>query len=234
MTLTQERKAEITTQFGANAQDTGNTRVQVALLSERINELTEHLRDAQEGPPLPPRAADARRPSPPAAQLPAEEGPRGLPRADPRARPSSVSIVAPGTPAPEFSLKRADGDALHPRGPARADDRPRLLPVRLQPGLHRPAADLRGGAGRAARAGRDALRRLLRRDVLADGVQAAARRLDRAAQRLRAQGRRVAGLRRLLRARRHVEPRARDRRARRGRASGRTWPTTPASCRAST
>ncbi|MDQ3608966.1 MAG: 30S ribosomal protein S15 [Actinomycetota bacterium] len=44
MTMTQERKAEITAQFGENPQDTGNTRVQVALLSERINELTEHLR----------------------------------------------------------------------------------------------------------------------------------------------------------------------------------------------
>jgi len=44
MTMTQERKAEITAQFGANPQDTGNTRVQVALLSERITELTEHLR----------------------------------------------------------------------------------------------------------------------------------------------------------------------------------------------
>jgi small subunit ribosomal protein S15 len=44
MPLTQERKAELTAQFGANPQDTGNTRVQVALLTERINELTEHLR----------------------------------------------------------------------------------------------------------------------------------------------------------------------------------------------
>jgi small subunit ribosomal protein S15 len=44
MTLTQERKAEIATQFGASPQDTGNTRVQVALLTERINQLTEHLR----------------------------------------------------------------------------------------------------------------------------------------------------------------------------------------------
>ena len=44
MTLTQERKAEITAQFGANPQDTGNTRVQVALLTERINHLTDHLR----------------------------------------------------------------------------------------------------------------------------------------------------------------------------------------------
>jgi small subunit ribosomal protein S15 len=44
MPLTQERKAEITAQFGANPQDTGNTRVQIAMLTERINELTEHLR----------------------------------------------------------------------------------------------------------------------------------------------------------------------------------------------
>ena len=44
MPLTQERKAELTQQFGDNGQDTGNTRVQVALLTERINELTEHLR----------------------------------------------------------------------------------------------------------------------------------------------------------------------------------------------
>ncbi len=44
MSLTQERKQEIVARFGANPQDTGNTRVQVALLTERINQLTEHLR----------------------------------------------------------------------------------------------------------------------------------------------------------------------------------------------
>jgi small subunit ribosomal protein S15 len=44
MPLTQERKAELVEKFGANQQDTGNARVQVALLTERINELTEHLR----------------------------------------------------------------------------------------------------------------------------------------------------------------------------------------------
>jgi small subunit ribosomal protein S15 len=44
MTLTSDRKAEIVAQFGAGPQDTGNTRVQVALLTTRINELTEHLR----------------------------------------------------------------------------------------------------------------------------------------------------------------------------------------------
>jgi small subunit ribosomal protein S15 len=47
MPLTQERKAELAKQFGTNEQDTGNTRVQVALLTERINQLTEHLRAHQ-------------------------------------------------------------------------------------------------------------------------------------------------------------------------------------------
>ena len=43
-TLTPERTKELVSQFGANESDTGNTRVQVALLTERINSLTEHLR----------------------------------------------------------------------------------------------------------------------------------------------------------------------------------------------
>jgi small subunit ribosomal protein S15 len=44
MTLTAERKAEIVAKYGDSPEDTGNTRVQVALLTVRINELTEHLR----------------------------------------------------------------------------------------------------------------------------------------------------------------------------------------------
>ena len=44
MSLTAERKREIIAQFGENEQDTGNTRVQVALLTQRINDLTAHLR----------------------------------------------------------------------------------------------------------------------------------------------------------------------------------------------
>jgi small subunit ribosomal protein S15 len=44
MTLTQERKQELIAQFGASAQDTGKTEVQIALLTERINGLTDHLR----------------------------------------------------------------------------------------------------------------------------------------------------------------------------------------------
>ena len=44
MTLTAEDKREIASQFGKNEQDTGTTEVQVALLTRRINQLTEHLR----------------------------------------------------------------------------------------------------------------------------------------------------------------------------------------------
>ncbi|MBN1757627.1 MAG: 30S ribosomal protein S15 [Chitinispirillaceae bacterium] len=44
MPLTKERKKELTTEYGTNEADTGNTDVQIALLTERINHLTEHLK----------------------------------------------------------------------------------------------------------------------------------------------------------------------------------------------
>jgi small subunit ribosomal protein S15 len=44
MTLTKEAKLEIVRQHGANDGDTGSTKVQVALLTTRINQLTDHLR----------------------------------------------------------------------------------------------------------------------------------------------------------------------------------------------
>ena len=42
--LTKERKQAITQAFGSNPEDTGSVEVQVALLTERISQLTEHLR----------------------------------------------------------------------------------------------------------------------------------------------------------------------------------------------
>lgn len=45
MSLTVEKKREIVERFGKDATDTGSTEVQIALLTERINHLTEHLRD---------------------------------------------------------------------------------------------------------------------------------------------------------------------------------------------
>jgi small subunit ribosomal protein S15 len=44
MSLTKEAKQEIVRKHGSSKTDTGSTTVQVALLTQRINELTEHLR----------------------------------------------------------------------------------------------------------------------------------------------------------------------------------------------
>lgn len=44
MALTKEAKQELIDRYGENAQDTGSTDVQVAMLTRRINDLTEHLR----------------------------------------------------------------------------------------------------------------------------------------------------------------------------------------------
>jgi small subunit ribosomal protein S15 len=44
MTLTKERKQELVGKFGESDTDTGKAEVQIALLTDRINGLTEHLR----------------------------------------------------------------------------------------------------------------------------------------------------------------------------------------------
>jgi small subunit ribosomal protein S15 len=45
MSLTVDRKRELVQKFGKDEHDTGSPEVQVALLTERINHLTEHLRE---------------------------------------------------------------------------------------------------------------------------------------------------------------------------------------------
>ena len=45
MSVTAEKKREIVQRFGKDENDTGSTEVQIALLTERINHLTEHLRE---------------------------------------------------------------------------------------------------------------------------------------------------------------------------------------------
>ena len=44
MSLTKEAKLEIVSKHGASTSDTGSTKVQIALLTQRINDLTAHLR----------------------------------------------------------------------------------------------------------------------------------------------------------------------------------------------
>ncbi|MBO2531736.1 small subunit ribosomal protein S15 [Planifilum fulgidum] len=45
MALSQERKRQIIEEFKIHENDTGSPEVQVAILTERINELNEHLRE---------------------------------------------------------------------------------------------------------------------------------------------------------------------------------------------
>ena len=42
--MTKERKQEVINTFKRDEKDTGSSEVQIALLTERINELTEHLK----------------------------------------------------------------------------------------------------------------------------------------------------------------------------------------------
>jgi small subunit ribosomal protein S15 len=43
MSLTKEKKHELVAKFGANENDCGKTEVQIAILTERINQLTGHF-----------------------------------------------------------------------------------------------------------------------------------------------------------------------------------------------
>src|ERR1700709_1861476 len=88
--MTPEEKREIVGQFGKTENDTGATEVQIALLTRRINHLTEHLREhkhdhhSRRGLLM----LVARRHSPPPPALPTEEGPRGLAPPHPRRGPA--------------------------------------------------------------------------------------------------------------------------------------------------
>ncbi|MEM9410352.1 MAG: 30S ribosomal protein S15 [Planctomycetota bacterium] len=44
MTITKERKNELVEEFKQNDNDTGSPEVQIAILTNRINNLTEHMR----------------------------------------------------------------------------------------------------------------------------------------------------------------------------------------------
>ena len=44
MSITKEKTAELVVKFGASEKDTGSASVQVAILTERIAKLTEHLK----------------------------------------------------------------------------------------------------------------------------------------------------------------------------------------------
>ena len=89
MALTKEAKQELISKHGRNAEDTGSTEVQVAMLTQRINDLTEHLRthpkDHYSRRGLLRWSAGAA-----GSSVPAEDESRGLPRPHQGARPAKV------------------------------------------------------------------------------------------------------------------------------------------------
>ena len=111
MPLTKDKKQELIGKFGREDGDTGSAEVQVALLTERINHLTEHLRahskDHHSRRGLLMMVGKRRR----LLRLPGERGPGALPQGRGRPRPASLASVirCPGTPAPDFSLPNHAG-----------------------------------------------------------------------------------------------------------------------------
>ena len=68
--LAKDAKSAIIDDYATHEGDTGSPEVQIALLTERIKSLTDHLRSVPERQPLAPRPAQARRAAPAAAGVP--------------------------------------------------------------------------------------------------------------------------------------------------------------------
>jgi len=45
MAITKERKKELIEEYGGSKENTGSTEAQIAIFTERINELTDHLKE---------------------------------------------------------------------------------------------------------------------------------------------------------------------------------------------
>ena len=69
MSIAAERKQALIKEYAARGDDTGSPEVQVAILTERIKNLTDHFQDPQERQPFAARSAEAGQPAPGAARL---------------------------------------------------------------------------------------------------------------------------------------------------------------------
>ena len=77
MTLTKEEKQDIIGKHGRTESDTGSPQVQVAMLTRRINQLTEHLRSIRRIT-IPVAACSSSSGAAAVLELPAAEGSGGL------------------------------------------------------------------------------------------------------------------------------------------------------------
>ena len=115
--LAREEKQEIITGFATKEGDTGSPEVQVALLTERIKELTGASPELPQGQSFAPRPPQARRPAPPPSRLPDEEGQRALPGRHRTARTPPLGVAASGPRA-------QTGVLSHPAPKAQSADLP--------------------------------------------------------------------------------------------------------------
>ena len=92
MSVTAERKQEIIKDNARTKTDTGSPEVQVAILTERIANLTEHFKTHAKDNHSPARPADAGQQAPLAARLSEARGQCALHRADRQARPSQIKL----------------------------------------------------------------------------------------------------------------------------------------------
>ena len=125
--LAREKKQEVITEYAVKDGDTGSPEVQVALLTERIRDLTEHLRALPEGQSFAPRPPQARGSAPAPSRVSREEGRHALSGRHRLARTSPLGLAAARTPGRGPGVVRASGasacDAPAPPAAGRSSTR---------------------------------------------------------------------------------------------------------------
>ena len=102
MSVTTGRKAEVIKTYAKKPGDTGSPEVQVAILSERINNLTEHFKTPRQGQSFAARPAQDGEPAPHAARLPSAHQRTQLQVFDREARHPPLIFCARGECARAF------------------------------------------------------------------------------------------------------------------------------------
>ena len=101
MPLSKERTKEIVAEFGTNEKDSGRTETQIALLTERITQLTEHFQmrvlpstTALEGSQFTSWTSETGGPPPPPVEVPCKKRSRCISGTDQAPRNSQVATTA--------------------------------------------------------------------------------------------------------------------------------------------
>ena len=98
MSITAERKQEVIKEHARAKDDTGSPEVQIAILTSRIQTLTEHFKSHAKDNHSPPRPVDDGQQAPVAARLPPQGRRAALHRSHREARPSQIQARSRSTP----------------------------------------------------------------------------------------------------------------------------------------